>query len=414
MWEARNIALERPVAIKILSDHLSRNKEVLQRFIREAKLSARAIHPVIVHVEDIGHTEEHVPFLVMELLRGRSLLEVIEFRGAVSLKEGVAVLEALLDGLAAAHARGILHRDVKPGNVFIVNDPETEVPVKILDLGLAKDLDGTFGLTRSEMVMGTPDYLAPELLTIEQKHAWSAAADVFAVGVIGYRLLGGRRPLDGHLAPDSSPLGFIARARFFKERFEAAQWADDLPEIVPLPIQKVIHQALAVDLGRRFGDAGEMLCALRVACESIKLKVSREAFVDMANFEPELPRAVPPTAPEPTAPEPAAPEPTMAFNEWTANQGKAKPPVSSKFDAATVVDSGPPVPLSSWSGGPTLVDDSPPHAAEQFSPSPPPSLPPSPSPPPSPHSSRKGFIIGAVVIVVTAATGLALFSAIWG
>ncbi len=214
VWAARNIDLGRPVALKILSDALSHSKETVLRFVREAKLSSRAIHPTIVQVEDIHQTEAGVPFMVMELLEGRSLLKELHEREVMSLKETITIIRPTLKGLAAAHELGIIHRDVKPGNIFLVEN-EGDVPgVKILDLGLAKDADTSEGLTRTGIVMGTPDYLAPELLTIDQKHAWSTAADIFALGVIAYRMLSGRRPLEGHVNADSSPMGFVKRANF--------------------------------------------------------------------------------------------------------------------------------------------------------------------------------------------------------
>lgn len=289
VWAARIIALDRPVALKILSDNLACNKETVSRFIREAKLSAKAIHPTIVQVEDIGKTEEGIPFLVMELLEGRPLQDVLWERGALSLKECLAMLRPLLEGLAAAHALGIIHRDIKPGNIFLVDDSSTEQRVKILDLGLAKDLDATEALTRSGMLMGTPDYLAPELLAMNQKHAWSPAADIFALGVVAYKMFSGRRPLDGHVEPDSSPMGFIKRASFYREHSEASQWVADLPGTVPAPIASVVYRALAVDTASRFGDAQEMLRALQQACADAGVPIDDENWSELVSEHPPAP-----------------------------------------------------------------------------------------------------------------------------
>jgi serine/threonine-protein kinase len=172
----------------------------------------------------------------------------------------------VLEGLAAAHSLGVIHRDVKPGNIFLVEGASAAPRVKILDLGLAKNLDASEMLTRSGLVMGTPDYLAPELLSCDQKHAWSPAADVFAVGVVAYVLLTGRRPLEGFVAPDSSALGFVKRSAFYREHAYDARWAPDVSGRVPAAIADVVFRALAIGRERRYADAGEMLRAFDEAC----------------------------------------------------------------------------------------------------------------------------------------------------
>jgi len=119
VWAARNVDIDRPVALKILADTFAMNEEFVSRFLREARLSAKPIHETIIRVEDMGRTDEGSPYLVMELLEGQTLSAELKERGPFGLDEAMEIGEAVLEGLAAAHRLGIIHRDIKPANVYV-------------------------------------------------------------------------------------------------------------------------------------------------------------------------------------------------------------------------------------------------------------------------------------------------------
>src|SRR5688572_2115076 len=150
-------AMARRVAVKILSDHLAGNAEYISRFRREAVTTGKLEHPNIVSVYDIGH-EGGRYFIVMEYVEGQSLQRILDVVGALSPREAARLMVGILRGLHSAHAAGIVHRDVKPGNVIMNKDNEP----KILDFGLAIAIDPRDKLTGTGSVLGTPLYISPE------------------------------------------------------------------------------------------------------------------------------------------------------------------------------------------------------------------------------------------------------------
>ncbi len=264
VWAARNIAIDRPVALKILADTLARKPKVVARFLQEARLASRTIHPTVVRVEDIGQTAEQVPYLVMELLEGHTLSEELTDKGPPPVWRSVDIIEHVLTGLDAAHRMGIIHRDIKPANIFVMSPSAADPMVRILDLGLAKDLSDAEGLTQTGALMGTPDYLAPEVLLSADRDRWTAAADVFACGMLAFNLLTGDYPFDHSSASGGGALRFAARAEFYRLT-SALPGPIELAAGVPEPIDQVIKTALAIDPAERYPDAGAMLDALRHA-----------------------------------------------------------------------------------------------------------------------------------------------------
>jgi serine/threonine protein kinase len=186
VWAARDLLLDRAVAVKVLGGALAGDGRAAERLRREARAAARLEHPSIARVLDLGEQDGR-PYLVMELLEGESLAARIDRAGAMAAPEAARVVAAVADALAAAHRAGVVHRDVKPGNVFLTPDGE----VKVLDFGIASAA-GAAALTTGEM-LGTPAYLAPERVL---GHPATPAADIYALGVVLYELLAGRRPFD--------------------------------------------------------------------------------------------------------------------------------------------------------------------------------------------------------------------------
>jgi eukaryotic-like serine/threonine-protein kinase len=235
--------LDRPVAIKLLGRY--QQPDARARLLREARAAARLHHPNVVAVYDTGEHDGQ-PFIVMELVRGGTLADLLQERGRLEVEEAVGIALGVLDALAVAHAAGIVHRDVKPGNVLLPHDGG----VKLSDFGIAKALeDATSGLTATGTVLGTPTYLAPELI-----HGESAgpASDVYSVGCVLFELLTGRPPFTGESSVS------VAYAHVHQPVPDVT----DLRPEVPRDLATVIATAMRKQPGDRYAAAAEMRTAL--------------------------------------------------------------------------------------------------------------------------------------------------------
>jgi tRNA A-37 threonylcarbamoyl transferase component Bud32 len=236
VYRAWQRSVEREVAIKVVDARLSHDRTAAKRFLREARLASRLNQPSIVNVYDFGQTEDGILYLVMELLRGRTLAQVIASSGPMPVRRAFAIGIQLCDALDAAHGQGIIHRDLKPQNVVVLDDPPGRDLVKVLDFGLAKSLvsgEGTT-VTESDAMLGTPLYMAPE--TIEGRAA-DQRSDLYAIGCMLHELLTARPPFHGesrnlvlamHLSasPPALPDGAPAEASGLIEELLAKDPAD--------------------------------------------------------------------------------------------------------------------------------------------------------------------------------------------
>jgi serine/threonine-protein kinase len=194
VWEAVNLTLEAPVAIKVLLRNDGDQALLTQRLKQEAKAAAKLGHPAIVRVFDVGESEAGDPFIVMELLKGRSLAAILAEEVFLSGQRAVRLLLPIADALAAAHAKGIVHRDLKPDNVFIVSDDE-QIQPKLVDFGIVKLTDTNTQrthLTQIGAVLGSPEYMSPEqargLEDIDHR------SDLWSFCVLLYEVISGVTP----------------------------------------------------------------------------------------------------------------------------------------------------------------------------------------------------------------------------
>jgi serine/threonine-protein kinase len=192
VYSALDERLDRPVAVKVMSSALSNDPAFADRFAREARVAARLSHLNAVSVYDQGVDGEHV-FLVMELVRGRTLRDLLRERGALSPAQAVSIMEPVLAALAAAHRAGLVHRDVKPENILLSDDGV----VKVADFGLARATESDAASTRTGLMMGTVAYCPPEQIA---RGAADARSDVYSAGVVFFELLTGSAPYTGDSA----------------------------------------------------------------------------------------------------------------------------------------------------------------------------------------------------------------------
>jgi len=210
VYHVRHAALDRPFAMKVLRPELAHEAELATRFILEAKATASVKHPNVVQITDFGRMPDGVPYFVMELLTGHTLGELIKAGGPLRAARAARILRKVAGALAAAHAAGVVHRDLKPDNVFLVggsrditaaDDPERSrslallsygADVRVVDFGAAK-IVGTRRVTRAGVVFGTPHYMSPEQASgqeIDQR------ADIYSLGVIMYEMFTGHVPFE--------------------------------------------------------------------------------------------------------------------------------------------------------------------------------------------------------------------------
>jgi len=245
VWTAQHLGLHTQVAVKFLAVHMTQDAAAAARFQREAMAAARIKSPHVVQMFDHGMSPEFGPYIVMELLEGETLSAFVQRHGRLTPQYTAKIVAQLCRALSKAHAQGIIHRDIKPDNVFLI-DPEQEAFVKVLDFGIAKNLRDEMNVTSTGTMMGTPHYMSPEQM-LSSKHV-DLRADLWATAVLAYHALTGEVPFDGET------FGAVAIAVTQAEFAPAfSKYGAGSPEL-----DGWFKRALARDINARFGSAEEL------------------------------------------------------------------------------------------------------------------------------------------------------------
>lgn len=248
---ARHEGLGELVVLKVLRGEVAQSPDNLERLRREARTMARLRSEHIVRVTDVGTLDGGEPFLVMEYVRGATLRQLLSERRALSIEEVVEYALQVCEGLAAAHASGIVHRDIKPSNLIVTERPDGSPLVKILDFGIAKsESPASLILTETSAMLGSPLYMAPEQM--RDAHRADARSDLWALGVTLYEALTGQLPF-----PAFTTAAVIA-AVLSDDPIPPRQHVPGLPE----GLEAVVLRCLRRDPAERFTDVGQLALAL--------------------------------------------------------------------------------------------------------------------------------------------------------
>ena len=249
VYKAIDTVLNREVTVKILQEQFTSNQKFVMRFRKEAQAIAALSHPNIVSVYDVGCSDEGEPYLIMEYVEGRTLKEIINKMGPLSLDRSLDYTHQILAGLNHAHSYGVIHRDIKPQNIMIT--PEGQV--KIMDFGLAMNLTDTT-ITYDTSVFGSVYYIAPE---IAQKGSGDARVDIYSTGIVLYEMLTCQLPYTGdspitialqHVEGDYTPI-------------------DDIDEDIPYEVARIVDKAMSVNPADRYSNTKIMMGDIETAAD---------------------------------------------------------------------------------------------------------------------------------------------------
>jgi eukaryotic-like serine/threonine-protein kinase len=265
VYTAEHPILRRNIAVKILHKRFAKDKELATRFVREARETAALGHPAFVHVHDAGTTEDGCPFIEMDRLEGRELYSLRKEVGPLPPEQVTWIAIQILDALTVLHGRGVIHRDLKTQNIYLVPTPQGD-QVKLLDLGFAK-VEDELKLTSKQHILGTPFYISPEQYL--DPHAVDARADLFSLGIVMFETLVGDWPYTWETKRDL--LGKVMRGEL--ERHPMNRRPD-----VPTWLDAIVARALAHAREDRFESAAAMKAALEAGPPPGKSGILRRIF----------------------------------------------------------------------------------------------------------------------------------------
>ena len=406
VYAAEHINITKTVAVKLLHPEISSNPEAVARFKQEAQSASSIGHPNIIGIDDFFTMEDGRVCLIMEFLKGESLADRMQLPGGLALESAVDLMLQVCAGLAAAHEKGIIHRDMKPENVFIAMPQGREI-VKILDFGIAKvtgNQDNS--LTKTGTVFGTPHYMSPEQAL---GHKVDARADIYSVGVMLFEIFTGQVPFQSE-----SFMGVLSQ-HITKPTPAPSSMTPGRP--VPPMMEDIILTAMAKEVDKRFSTMNALAGALSAFSQALhssqppKAVTGRVAAADVAaRAGLAAPPAVAPTmaaapgAPAPTqgpgpvarlsTDEPSIPKTMMATGPQMAAQGGVQPQAQPSFTPSVPVV---PTPASQLNMGPVPVVPSP---TGQTAPK-------------KQKKSKTGLIIGLVVALLLVGGGAVAAVVFW-
>lgn len=275
IYEAVDTRSGARVALKVLGEALSEHSEIVSRFIREGRALENLTNPNIVRVFEHGITPHGEPWLAMERLAGGTLESLVRFEGTLEPSRAVRLARDVANALATVHAHGIIHRDVKPGNVFVVEPDSPRETAKLIDFGIARVSEQEMGMhsipyTRVDRMLGTAAFVAPEQAIGKEV---DARADVFSLAVTLYEMLTGKLPYEG----DS--IQAQLKARLEGRLVPILRRAKD----VPRPLADLLDRALSTDPARRPADGAAMLRELEAVRASLGAASARSVPVASAD-----------------------------------------------------------------------------------------------------------------------------------
>lgn len=270
VYLAYDTILDRNVAVKVLRGDLSSDEKFVRRFQREALSASSLSHPNIVEVYDVGEDNGQY-YIVMEYIEGKQLKDVLRKRGKLTITEVIDIMQQIADGLSVAHDSYIIHRDIKPQNIMILENGL----VKITDFGIAMAMNST-QLTQTNSVMGSVHYLPPEQANGSGS---TLKSDIYSMGILMYELLTGKLPYKGENAVEIA-------LKHLKEPLPSIR--DEIPDI-PQSVENVILKATAKNPKNRYNDAREMLEDLKTVMDDSRINEPRYEF-KYEEFEDDKPR----------------------------------------------------------------------------------------------------------------------------
>ena len=299
VWRATQLALGRPVAVKVIAPHYAEDPGFRERFQHEAHLAASIDHPNVIPVYEAGEGDGLL-FLIMRWVQGTELRALLRREGRLEPAHAVRLLRPVSSALHAAHRRGLVHRDVKPANVLVAVGDGEEEHVYLTDFGIARRLDTDAAMTRTGALVGTLDYVAPERI---EGGRGDAASDIYSLGCMAYETLTGAVPFDRP----------TELAKMHAHVHDPPPSVRDGEGDVPPALDAIVRRAMAKDPAERFGSAAEMAVALTGALEELEADPRRRERADADTDETDLPAPSAPadaTRSHATAPLSAAPDRT--------------------------------------------------------------------------------------------------------
>ncbi|HEX7836875.1 MAG TPA: serine/threonine-protein kinase, partial [Kofleriaceae bacterium] len=297
VYRAQHKRLGRQVAIKFLHHEFARDHEALDRFFNEARAAATLGHPNIAESFDMGELADGSPFIVLELLKGRSIHDEIVRNGKLSIRRALRIARQIALGLDAVHQRGIIHRDLKAENVYLTEREDNPDHVKILDFGVARILENPTNVTKPGHLIGTPEIMPPEQIIAPD--TVDARVDVYATGVILYQMLSGQKPYG------SLPLAALLH-RIIEESPAPLTFLPD-------EVRRLVEDAMARDRGLRIQTMTELrdridVCIAAITSPATPLRTRLPTGIGAASHEATETAIAENTAPFPLA----APTPTVS------------------------------------------------------------------------------------------------------